>query len=469
MTDQTTSPSAGRSGADRPDADMAALAASTAQGWAHALNTVARPAPEHLEAAQEALTVLQRHDRPRGPLGAVPRFPAVARTLEAALEAARLRVDGGRPAGSITIAELRDALDELGALGLGARPLDGALAQAVRDDGALARIEELEAELEEGAAQLTAAIEREDAAQERAKRATDQRDRFEREAAEARRAEKGAHAGHSAAIAAARQAQDRERLRWLLAQLGMNPPGFDEMPPEELRETASQALGATLKEAQALRPVMKELRTAGRRLQAGLDGLTYLPGDDNPLKMAEAVGGLADRVAASRRAALARQRELEDQLAMAETAPAPDEALQRQLDFVTADRDRIAIRERLAMVEVERLRPALAELERWNSAVPELVRTMEPGLSLERLEGTALRAALIAAVRRQLERVEAIGQRLGREEQTSAEQRRRAEAAEALAATRLDRVRQLEAELMAEESELEATLEAEREDPGSTA
>lgn len=448
MTDQTTSPSAGRSGADRPDADMAALAASTAQGWAHALNTVARPAAEHLEAAQEALTVLQRHDRPRGPLGAVPRFPAVARTLEAALEAARLRVDGSRPAGSITIAELRGALDELTALGLGARPLDP-LTQAVRDDGAADRIAELEQELEESLEQYRGMVEALD-------RQRQLRDRFELEAAQARKETKLAHAGHSAAVDAGRQEQDRQRLRWLLAQLGMNAPGFDEMPPEELRETASQALGATLKEAQALRLVVKELARAGRRLQAGLDGLTFLPSEEKPVELAEAVSGLADQSYRARQAALARQAELEDQLAMAETAPAPDEVLIRQLDHVTAVRDAEAVKLRATLAELEAAQRerdgSRADVERWTGNAIELIRAMEPGLTPQNLEGQALRHALAAAVRRQVDRVEAIGDRLGREEKISAEQRRRAEAAEAeLSWLRAAVIRKLEANLEADD------------------
>lgn len=349
----------------------------------------------------------------------------------------RISPSGGRSgADAVTVAQLLDALDQLREHGIalagpGVNPdLAGQeIAEALK-----ARVEELEAELEEAGEETAAAIEREDAARSETARQVQLRDRFEREAAEARRAEKGAHSGHSAAVEAGRQAQDRQRLRWLLAQLGTNAPGFDDMPLEELRETASQALGHTLKDAQALRLTARELRRAGQLLQRGLDGLTYLPGEDDPLDLGASVVALADRVASARRAALARQSELEDQLAMAETAPAPDEVLTRQLEHVSADRDRI---ERARADLVARLAEAEPELERWTIAGPALVRMMEPGLSLDHLEGEALRAAVIAAVRRQLDRVEAIGGRLGREGQISAEQRRRAEAAEAeLAALR---------------------------------
>lgn len=431
--------------------DPAAVAASTAQGWAYTLNTVARPAPEHLEAAQEALTALQL-------VTGGHRWASVADTLSEALTAARLRVDGGRPPGDITIAELRGALDELADLGLGARPvqLDGALAQAVRDDGALARITELEEELEK-------AIEREDAEREarartdaELRRQLELRDRFERERGQAQRDLKAAHAGHTAAIAATREDSRRAGYRWTLAQLGMNAPGFDQMGADELREEATTVVARTLAEAQALGLVVKELARAERLLGQDYDGspsmLHTLPGPDRSTELAAQVVRLADR---ARRAALERQTELEDQLA--ELRPDMDLATVRaERDMLTKARDAQATELRALRAELTAARddrdaaisaphPAEAELERWTGAALELIRLMEPG-HYTGTDGTELRAALIAAVRRQLDRVEAIGQRLGREEQISAEQRRRAEMAEA-------RVADLEEALAAERSE----------------
>jgi chromosome segregation ATPase len=119
--------------------------------------------------------------------------------------------------------------------------------------------------------------------------------------------------------------------------------------------------------------------------------------------------------------------------------------------------------------------PAEAERDRWTGAALELMRLMEPG-HYTGDDGTELRAALIAAVRRQLARVEAIGGRLGREEQEAAEQRRRAEAAETaresalkLAETTRQAKDSAETELRTAReriAELESELETERTDGG---
>jgi hypothetical protein len=422
--------------------DPAAIAASTAQGWAHALNTVARPAPEHLEAAQEALTALQRADRADragSALGArTPRWSGVTAALETALVAARLRVDGARPAGAITIAELRGALDELAALGLGARPMDGALVQIdgyrTMQDRAAERIGELEAELDDAAGRENDERELRISAEADMRRQSELRDRFEREAAQARQETKSAHAGHSAAVAAAREDSRRAGYLWTLAQLGNNLPAYSLMSAEELRDAATKRLGEVTLEAGQLRHVAKELVRTGQRLSRGLDNhpLTRLD-QEHPTELAAAVYQLASWSVDARSAALARQRDLEDQLAEARTAPAPDEVLTRELGYVTASRDAQAreLRELRAQLDAATAapHPAEAERDRWTGVALELMRLVEPG-HYTGDAGAELRAALIAAVRRQLARVEAIGERLGREEQISAEQRQRAEAAE---------------------------------------
>src|SRR3954466_5410890 len=130
--------------------DPAALAASTAPGWAYALNTVARPAPEHLEAAQEALTALGRADQD-------VRWAGVADTLAEALTAARLRVDGGRP--EITVAQLGEAVGQLRELGLIPDPV-GTGPSAREAAGHLTeRIAELEEELENAEERRQAVLE----------------------------------------------------------------------------------------------------------------------------------------------------------------------------------------------------------------------------------------------------------------------------------------------------------------------
>jgi hypothetical protein len=254
--------------------DPAAIAASTAQGWAHALNTVARPAPEHLEAAQEALTALQRADRAGSALGVrTPQWSGVTAALETALVAARLRVDG-RPA--ITVDQLLEALDRLQERGLevtAQRPAlpDPALVQAVQEDGLADRIAELEQELEQEQDETAQLEEKLDAAREAvalteadARRQSELRDRFEREADQARRESKAAHAGHSAAIAAAREDSRRAGYLWTLNQLGNNLPGYAQMPAEELREAATKRLGEVLLESGQLRHGTRTSRSRWR-------------------------------------------------------------------------------------------------------------------------------------------------------------------------------------------------------------
>lgn len=420
--------------------EKAAVAASTAQGWAHALNTAARPAPEHLEAAEEALNALVDADRHAPALGVQARWLGARNALEEALKAARARVAAGaREPGGITIAELAGALAELDRLGF--RRADAALAQAVRDDGAADRIAELEAELEESGEELSAAIDREDSARAELKRQTELRDRFEREAAQARLDVKAAHAGHTAGIQAARDDSRRAGYRWVLAQLGNNVPGFDDMSTEELAEAARTRLAEVTKEAGQVQLMTADLERAGRRLQHGLEEVTYLPPRDQPIQLAAALVALADRSYRARSAALARQRELEDQLTVIAEEGAPELAAARaERDMLTRARDAQAAELRVLRAERDaaegrsasahaELATARGELERWTGAALELVRLMEPGATPAE-EGTHLRAALAESVRRQLGRVSAIGDRLGREEQISAEQRRRAEAAE---------------------------------------
>jgi DNA repair exonuclease SbcCD ATPase subunit len=356
--------------------DPAAVAASTAQGWAYTLNTVARPAPEHLEAAQEALNALVRADPPSGPLGTAPRWPGVRDALSEALTAARLRVDGGRPPGDITIAELRGALAELRTLGLAGPdmgdipppPAAGYPQAYAAADRARVELRERVAELE---AELEKAIEREDAEREartltdaELRRQVELRDRFERERGQAQRDLKLVRSGRGDAIAAAREDSRRAGYLWTLAQLGMNAPGFDQMGADELREEATTVLGRTLAEAQALRLVAKELGLAARWLGLDYDGAPYvLPGPDRPEELATLVVRLATWSQRARRAALERQTELEDQLE--ELRPDMDlAAVRAERDMLTRARDAQAselrtLREELAAADRRR-----AELER---------------------------------------------------------------------------------------------------------
>jgi hypothetical protein len=436
------------------DREAAAIAASTAQGWAHALNTVARPHAEHLEAAQEALNALEAADRHAPALGVQARWPGVRKALSEALEAARLRVSGNAPRdpGAITIAELAGALAELRALGLAAPDVE--TVPRFVADGALAsraeRIEELEAELELASQREGEEREARELTDAALSRLTDLRDRFERERNQLARDLKAAHAGHSRAVDAAREEQDRQRLRWILGQLGFNTPGYDLMPLEELRETATQAIGGTLKEAQALRLVAKELRRAVQLVEQGYDGAPYqLPADDQPVELAALVVRLAVWSRQARSAALARQGDLEQEVAdlrhqveQHQAGYAPEVAAARQeRDDVARSRDVQARELRTLRAELSAARDGReeamldaaatqTELDHWTGAALELIRQMEPGHCTGE-DGAELRGALATAVRRQLDRVEAIGQRLGREEQISAAQRQRAEVAEA--------------------------------------
>jgi chromosome segregation ATPase len=341
--------------------DPAAVAASTAQGWAYALNTVARPAPEHLEAAQEALTALEGADRDAPAVGVRARWSGVRDALSEALTAARVRVDGGRPAGSITIAELRGALDELGALGLGPRPVDVALAQAVRDDGAADRIAELEAELEEAQEELEEFRTQAAEAMAEARKIRDRLDDSERARGHADARTKAAHAGHSAAIAAAREDSRRAGYLWTLAQLGMNAPGFAEMATDELREEATKVAGRTLAEAGQLRHVAQELARAERLLGQDYDGAPLMrPSQDRPVELATLVVRLADWCRQGRSAALARQRELEarlKELAYDEDAS----AVRTELAAVQEERDMLARARDVQAAELRSLRGQLAE------------------------------------------------------------------------------------------------------------
>jgi hypothetical protein len=330
--------------------DPAELAASTAQGWAYALNTVARPAPEHLEAAQEALTALLRADPPASVFGGAGRWEGVRDTLSGALTAARLRVDGGRTVlaePEVTVAQLVSALGQLHAAGLIGDPQrpDPALAQAMRADGAAGRIAELEEQLEEDAELASAEM-----AELRGQlaRAVELRDRFERERDATQRDAAAAHRGHSAAVDAARYQERRAHWLAVLAAFGMNPPGFAEMETTELEREARAQLGNAVRAGHDLRVITEELTRAGRRLQAALrDEPGALPPEDAPARLAVAVVGVADACVRERAAAVARQRELEDQI----------------LELGQAD-GQLSENERAAtLVERTKLRRRVAELE----------------------------------------------------------------------------------------------------------
>jgi vacuolar-type H+-ATPase subunit I/STV1 len=335
--------------------DQAALAASTAQGWAYALNTVARPAPEHLEAAQEALTALGRADRD-------VRWAGVADTLKEALETARMRVDGGVP--EVTVAQLAEAVGRLRQAGLVQRP-DAALVQAVRDDGALARIEELEEELED-------ANERAALTDAELRRQIELRDRFERERDQERRARVSAEAMTSTRADSLREDSRRAGYLWTLAQLGMNAPGFDEMSTDDLRAEAAAVLGRTLAEAQSLRPVTQELLRAERLLSANYEGAPYLrPNQDKPLELASVVTLLASWTQRAHRDMLERQQELAGQL----TEPDMDlAAVQAERDMLTKARDAQAAELRALRDERDDLRQIVVEREAATAQNVELSR-----------------------------------------------------------------------------------------------
>jgi hypothetical protein len=406
------------------ETDQAALAASTAQGWAYALNTVARPAPEHVEAAQEALTALNRF----GPGG---RWAGVSDTLKEALDAARLRVDGGRP--DVTVAQLVAAVAELRDAGVIPVP---AVLRAVEVDGfrtlqdrAADRVAELEQELDD-------TLDRATAAEADARRQSELRDRFEHQARQARDETKAAHAGHSAGIAAAREDSRRAGYLWTLAQLGNSAPGYADMTADQLREVATTRLGQVLQDGAKLRKVAKELVRVGGLLSRGLDVGPFILDQEAPLQLAATVARLALDATKARSAAFARQRELEDALDELRDDGGPALAAARaERDMLTKARDAQAAELRQLREERDDVE---AELKRWTDTALELTYALEPGPRLIQ-DSAPLRAELAARVRRQLDRVSAIGERLGREEQISAEQRRRAEAAER-------RITELEAE-----------------------
>lgn len=330
--------------------DPLAQVASTAQGWVQTLNTAARPAPEHIEAAQAALKALARFG--------VEAWPAVQAALSEALEAARERVDGaealrvvdGRPPGSITIAELRGALDELTALGLAwpqeradpAGPTvprfvaDGALARADQQrDELLARVTELEEALDE-------ANERAALQDAELRRQVELRDRFEREAQQAHRELKAAKAERFNAVNVAREEERRAAHLWLLRQLGMNAPGFADWSTDDLRQAAVNELGDVQRGAAQLRLVLQELQPAW----AALSGTERWTGVSNPIATARDIARMVEREARAHEEAQARLTELQDEVALA------------------ADLDLAGPHSRTAaLAELTKLRRRIAELE----------------------------------------------------------------------------------------------------------
>lgn len=273
----------------------AATAAAMAQGWSYALNTVARPAAEHLEAAQAALTALERLDQ-------VGAWVDSRTALSEALAAARARLQPR----DVTIADLVAAVVQLRALGLvpAGTPDQGipvppepgagagypqAYAECDRTRAQLrARVSELEEELED----LHDNAER-DAAELR--RVGQLRDRFEQEARDLRSksavTNAGRHAEREAAMATARR---REHLA-ILALLGTSGPGFDQMSPEELAETVGTAVRRVAKESAAVPRMVDLLTRTWRRLVDVQNGPATMRPDD-PEHLADAVWSEARRV-----------------------------------------------------------------------------------------------------------------------------------------------------------------------------
>lgn len=366
--------------------DPAALAASTAQGWAYALNTVARPAPEHLEAAQEALNALERADRHAPAFGVRPRWLGVRNALAEALTAARLRVDGGRP--EITVAQLTEAVGQLRELGLVPDPrvgsedpdwprppagyAQGYVAARRLQAEAAARVEELEEELEE-------ANERAALTDAELRRQVDLRDRFERERDQLQRDLKAAHSSYSA-VDAAREDSRRAGYVWCLAQLGNSLPGYDDMSTEELRELATKRLQEANLDGGTLRHVANELVRAGRRMALGLDGPLPRLDPERPIPLAAAVVELVEMTAREHADAVDRLRELE---AVMEAAGWEDSdqlpqlrAAREERDMLTRARDAQAAELRALREERDDAERLIAELQ---EKLTELRRTAAEG------------------------------------------------------------------------------------------
>jgi hypothetical protein len=263
-------------------ADPAAIAASTAMGWSYALNTVARPAPEHLEAAQAALSALQRADQ----AGA---WADTVRALAEALDAARARL---KPTG-VTIADLVAAVEQLRAIGLVAGdPLTGPGSPAGRRD---ARIAELETELAEAERAAVEWTDRADVATADLQRQTELCDRFESEVRELRGQLRRAEQDRAAERHGLSESLGRELYRWLLAELGMNAPGYDQQSADELKATAAGALKTTVAEAGQMHVVNQRLRQATRRLGDASGDVYQLP--EATIGLAELVVAQASRTA----------------------------------------------------------------------------------------------------------------------------------------------------------------------------
>jgi len=363
------------------ESDPAALAASTAQGWAHALNTVARPHPEHLAAAQEALNTLEAAER-HAPVDHLNRWLGVRKALQEALENARLRVDGNGPRepGSITIAELAGALKELESVGLVTDPvkvLDAPLAQAVHDDGMADRIAELEEQLEETQEALAEA-------QEALRRQTALRDRFERERDAERRARVSAEAMTSGRASSIRDEAVRGWHLRTLAQLGNNSPGYQEMTTEELREIAEKRLAEVTREAGQLHQVARKLAGVGRRLASQLDQPSVIPPEADS-RLADAVSLIVNRHADAYRAVRERVTELEE--------AGSSEGQLEELTVVRAERDMLTKARDAQAAELRALRARETDLagkvnafSQQNVALARQVAELEE--RLERQAGT---------------------------------------------------------------------------------
>lgn len=395
-------------------ADPAALAASTAQGWTRALNATARPAPEHLEAAREALRALVFVDQNGS-------WVLDRLDLDRACAAARMRVAARMDDGllevtnpEVTVAQLLEAIGQLRAAGL-VPELVPSVPTFVAD-GAITRSDHRIAELEQA---LEAAQEERDEERERvkeadaiARRQTELRDRFEREAREERDRAKGAHQGHSAAVAAARVAAERNIWLAVLARFGMNAPGFAEMETSELEVKARAQLGLAAQHGAQLQVVVKELLRAGQRLiQSGLDEQIKLPDGASPPALAGAVASLADSCVRSRSAAFARQRELEDRILAMRDGPdmtenERDEAAARDV----IQRRRIAELEAIVQLrlsdsdealgrQLERIRAERDSVMRSRDAQAEELRTLRSERNRAEVDLAKLEANLVAANR----------------------------------------------------------------------
>lgn len=413
MTDRTT----------ERELDASALAA--ASSWTEVLERTALPSAEHMAAARECLKrvgrastdparlevycalfdalvaaqrALDEHARLQADMappvpaeaGPVVTGPVDAYALEIADHASEVALTASEPAAIAALAQTVTALRMVLAMtGPHPGPLPEVVAEVMRartEKEARAELEAIRAEadrqmseLEDVRDQLTEEVQ---GLRIEAKRWRDRAEPAEK-LARARLAEAEKLGRQLAQQGPARRAVLLETMR----RLGTWAPGFEEMDDQELEQHAGAAIERCARAEERVTVMAQELASAWSRAQLGRRAT-------DPVELAYNTAHVL--VDTARRA-----RELRERLDRAETE-----------------------------AEETEKGAHLAELETWETTARGLIVAMEPGLRPSAVEGAELRDMLEATVRRQLERVSAIGERLGREEQASAALRRRADAAE---------------------------------------